>query len=124
MVALKPKVRLLPILVVLFIISYGLLTLLVVEQNRTIQSQRSMISLLLGDSMQLSSMKGQEYRRLHPKTQDSEEAPKPELAPGQSAPGKSMKNRNQAEADKATKSFKMPKGVSDTPDARRNLFKI
>ena len=39
----KPKNAMLPILVVLFLISYGLMSVLVVEQGRTIDSQRNLI---------------------------------------------------------------------------------
>jgi hypothetical protein len=49
----------LPLLVVLFLVSYGLMALLVFEQDRTIASQRGLITDLLGDSTQLSALKGQ-----------------------------------------------------------------
>src|SRR5262245_50424069 len=51
----KPKHSMLPLLVVLFLISYGLLATLVVEQNRTISAQRSLLHQMLGDSMQLAA---------------------------------------------------------------------
>ena len=54
----KRKYSLLPILIVLFLVSYGLMCLLAVEQDRTISSQRWMIRSLLGDSSELSSLKG------------------------------------------------------------------
>ena len=47
----------LPILVVLFVISYSLMTLLVFEQARTIESQRGLIHSLFQDSSQLSRLK-------------------------------------------------------------------
>jgi hypothetical protein len=49
---------LLPLLVILFIVSYGILTLLVFEQGRTIESQRFLIRAMLQDSTQLASLKG------------------------------------------------------------------
>ena len=49
---------LLPLLVILFIVSYGILTLLVFEQGRTIESQRTLIRAMLQDSTQLASLKG------------------------------------------------------------------
>ncbi len=49
---------LLPLLVVLFLVSYGILTLLVVEQGRTIESQRSLLREMLKDSTQLAALKG------------------------------------------------------------------
>jgi len=53
----KPKRSLLPLLIFLFLLSYGLLTLLVVEQDRTIASQRATIKQLLSDSSELAAAK-------------------------------------------------------------------
>ncbi len=47
----------LPVLTVLFLISYGLMTMLVVEQGRTIESQRALIRELFRDSRDLSAVK-------------------------------------------------------------------
>jgi hypothetical protein len=47
----------LPLLVALFLISYFLLTALVVFQDRTIASQRGLIHLLFKDNLHLSAMK-------------------------------------------------------------------
>jgi hypothetical protein len=52
------KHNLLPVLIVLFLISYGLMTLLIVEQGRTIESQRALIHELFHDSQELAAMKG------------------------------------------------------------------
>ena len=59
----KPGRSLLPVLTILFVVSYGLLTMLVVEQGRTIDNQRSLIHLLFGDSVQLSSIKGKAVQK-------------------------------------------------------------
>jgi hypothetical protein len=59
----KPGRSLLPVLTVLFVVSYGLLTMLVVEQGRTIDSQRSLIHMLFSDSVQLSSLKGRAVQK-------------------------------------------------------------
>jgi hypothetical protein len=59
--ALKTTTRpavVLPLLVILFIVSYGILTMLVFEQGRTIESQRSLIREMLKDSTQLATLKG------------------------------------------------------------------
>ena len=55
----QPKTRgaLLPLLVILFLISYGILTLLVVEQGKTIEAQRSLLREMLKDSQQLATLK-------------------------------------------------------------------
>ncbi len=47
----------LPLLTVLFLISYGLMTMLIVEQGATIESQRTLIRELFRDSTELSAMK-------------------------------------------------------------------
>ena len=51
------KQHLLPVLTVLFLISYGLMTMLIVEQASTIQSQRTLILELFRDSNELSALK-------------------------------------------------------------------
>jgi hypothetical protein len=53
----KPRRTMLLLLAVLLLISYGLLTLLVVRQGRTIDSQRSLIHLSYKDRIDLSAMK-------------------------------------------------------------------
>lgn len=52
-VAHKPRQTMLPLLVVLFLISYVLLTTLVVLQNRTIDSQSALIHVLFKDNFSL-----------------------------------------------------------------------
>ena len=54
----KKKYSLLPVLTGLFVISYGLMTMLIVEQGSVIQSQGSVIKVLLRDSVELWGMKG------------------------------------------------------------------
>ena len=53
----KKKHGWLPVLVVLFLISYALMTMLIVEQGRTIESQRVLIHELFRDSQELSAIK-------------------------------------------------------------------
>jgi len=60
--ARKPRRSKLPLLAILFVISYGLLTTLVVQQGRTINSQRSLIHLLFKDRIHLSAMKDRMHR--------------------------------------------------------------
>jgi hypothetical protein len=45
------------LLTILFLISYGLMTMLIVEQGRTIESQRALIRELFRDSKELSAVK-------------------------------------------------------------------
>jgi hypothetical protein len=53
----RKKLGWLPLLTVLFCLSYGLMTMLIVEQGSTIESQRALIRELFRDSTELSSMK-------------------------------------------------------------------
>ena len=58
-VAVTTKKRsLLPLLTVLFVFSYGLMTLLIVEQGSVIQSQRNLIKVLGRDSTELWAARG------------------------------------------------------------------
>lgn len=47
----------LPLLTILFLISYGIMTMLIVEQGQTIESQRALIRELFRDSTELSASK-------------------------------------------------------------------
>jgi hypothetical protein len=68
----QPKTRgaLLPLLVVLFLISYGILTLLVVEQGKTIEAQRSLLREMLKDSQQLATLKDRLAREVPVQSHD------------------------------------------------------
>jgi hypothetical protein len=57
-IAARKKQGWLPLLILLFLISYGLMTMLIVEQGQTIESQRTLIRDLFRDSTELSSIKG------------------------------------------------------------------
>ncbi len=54
----KKKRSLLPLLTVLFLFSYGLMTVLIVEQGSAIQQQRNLIKVLMRDSTELWAAKG------------------------------------------------------------------
>src|ERR1700691_4971503 len=54
----KKKRTLTPLLTVVFLVSYGLMTMLIVEQGSVIQSQRNLIKILMTDSAELWTMKG------------------------------------------------------------------
>jgi hypothetical protein len=53
----RKKHNMLPVLVVLFLISYGLMTMLIIEQGRTIESQRALIHELYHDSAELAALR-------------------------------------------------------------------
>jgi hypothetical protein len=54
----RKRHSLLPILTGLFIVSYGLMTMLIVEQGAAIQSQSNLIKVLMPDSRELWALKG------------------------------------------------------------------
>jgi hypothetical protein len=126
----------LPVLVVLFLVSYGLMTLLIMEQNSTIQSQRTLIQQLLGDSKELAVMKGQAVRTeaLSRQAQDKNQAQTSAQAPSTQAPstitpgsqaapsGKTPTNQG----GKAQRPVPRPptKNASEMVDSRRNLLSI
>lgn len=127
----KRKSSLLPLLVVLFLISYGLLTLLVVEQDHTITAQKTLISQLYGDSLELTAMKSKEIQRhrMDAQTQGQNQVQgqmhsKPRVeAQAPSSPQKPQA-RIEADSSKVGRRFlQKPKGVEDNPDARRALGK-
>jgi len=90
-VAPKKKHGWLPLLTVLFLFSYGLMTMLIVEQGSTIESQRALIRELFRDSTELTAtkMKAQQERM------------KAGAAHGKSSPGAQTPPSSQKQATQA-----------------------
>jgi hypothetical protein len=125
----KPKHTLLPLLTVLFLVSYGLMTWLIVEQGRTIDSQRFLIRQLFTDSTQLSSMKGKEIQRQHAEAQAQAQAKanskaQAQTAPSQVTPQADPKNDHKADKFRRALPPRPPRDTSDTSDERRILISI
>jgi hypothetical protein len=132
----KRKYSLLPVLIVLFLISYGLMCMLAVEQDRTISSQRWMIRSLLGDSSELSNLKGkltqQQYANAQaqakagsrsqaqaPMTQSPmNQAPMTQVPMTQDKAGAAQNSHNAGKVRK-TMPPKPPLGIADIVDGRR-----
>jgi len=123
----KSKHTMLPILTVLFLISYGLMTLLIVEQGSTIQSQRTLIQQLLGDSTELSALKAKAIQQQvpTPKAQAEAKTSSPVQAPStQAVPSeKASTARNHGKVQRPMHE-KPPVPTSDIADARRTLMSI
>jgi hypothetical protein len=131
----RKKYGWLPLLTVLFMISYGLMTMLIVEQGQTIESQRALIRELFRDSSELSSvkMKAQTERNQaaqalaqnpssqNPSTQaPSTQAPMRQAPSSQAGPQHRAQNQLKPKAD-----FQMPsKPAADLADHRRSLITI
>jgi hypothetical protein len=141
----KRKHSLLPILVVLFLFSYGLMCLLAVEQDRTISSQRWLIRSLLGDSTELSNLKGKIIQKKYADAQAQAKAgagsqtspanPSSSPAPltqvpmnqtpmNQSAPGGNAQNSHNAGKSRQALPPKPPLGIADIVDGRRIIKTI
>jgi hypothetical protein len=116
----------LPLLVVLFLISYGLMTLLIVEQGQTIESQRVLIRELFRDSSELSASKmkaGRAHAQSNPVQAPSAEAPANQ-APSQQAQV-APQHRAQIGTTKPKSDFQMPsRPAADLSDSRRSLITI
>jgi len=129
----RRKLGWLPILTVLFLISYGLMTMLIVEQGQTIESQRALIRELFRDSTELSAAKLKAQQEEHaqalaqnPSSQNpSTQAPSVRI-PSKQAPssqaGPQQRAQNQV---KGKPQFQMPsKPAADLADHRRALITI
>jgi hypothetical protein len=131
----KPRRSLLPVLTTLFVVSYGLLTLLVVEQGRTIDSQRDLIHLLFGDSVQLSSIKGKaiqkqqaedrarvESQKKSPQMKGAPSVPQAQ-SPMMPQPRPGARNESTSKTGRP-RPQRPPKDSVDQPDDRRTLISI
>ena len=119
----KPKHSLLPVLVALFVLSYGLMTMLIVEQGRTIQAQRTLISQLYGDSLQLNQIQRAEVEK-----RNGHLPAKPNAAPQAKTPDIQVapKQESKPSAGKLHRALpqKPPSNTSEMADERRNLTSI
>jgi len=116
----KRKHSMLPVLVVLFVISYGLMTMLIVEQGRTIDSQRSLIRSLFSDSSELSHMKSQALQKQHAAAQAQAEA-KPHSQV--QTPSTQDKPRDHSKAEPKLAPPKLPKDGFTLDDVRRVVIR-
>jgi hypothetical protein len=113
----------LPLLIVLFLVSYAILTLLVVEQGRTIESQRSLLREMLKDSNQLAALKGKLATAEAKRSQDKAAAQPEQKQPnsGNSAAAPKKNNKDPKRPGKSARSQKeIPqKPAADVEDVRR-----
>jgi hypothetical protein len=113
----------LPVFVVLFLVSYGLMTLLVVEQGRTIDNQRSLIQSLFDDSSKLAQL-----RMKNTQAQAKAQAEAKAHSQGQT-PSTQDKTRAHAKNDPNAGKLRKPpqKPPTDTAtmeDERRSVIRI
>jgi hypothetical protein len=114
----------LPLLVILFIVSYGILTTLVFEQGQTIESQRTLIREMLKDSTQLAALKGKlardDSKRFHDKA--SVQADQKDADSGNSAAGAKGLDKETKRPGKSARAMKEVPGkpAADLEDVRRS----
>lgn len=127
----------LPLLTVLFLVSYGLMTMLIVEQGRTIESQRSLIRELFRDSQELSAVKKAQQESTQPpavqtqapvsnnRTQSpSSQAPSTQV-PTRKAPSSQAGSQAAPQRGSQKPQVRMPsKQASDLIDDVRSLIAI
>lgn len=116
---------LLPLLVILFIVSYAILTLLVFEQGQTIESQRGLIRQLLKDSTQLASLKGKlahDAKQEQDKASAQADRKDKEAESGNAAAGAKGSDKDTKRPGKSARSTKETPGkpAADLEDVRRS----
>jgi hypothetical protein len=136
----KKKRTLLPLLTIVFLFSYGLMTMLIVEQGAVIQSQRNLIQVLMRDSTELWGMKGKvvaDHQTARTQAQGRAQAPSAQTpstqipstqTPTMKAPSTQAvpQHRSQSHAGKIARpqSQVPPMPASDLVDQRRTLRTI
>lgn len=140
----------LPLLVFLFVVSYGLLAMLVILQDRTIDAQADLIHLLFkagrlnfasAQRVQPPAKQHAAASSTHPQVPSSQRsvdprasaAPSAEVPPNQNAaqvPSSQKKSQSSSKADRSQRNagkrspFRPPAEMTDPSDMRRTLFSI
>ncbi len=134
-IAVIKKRTLLPLLTVLFLLSYGLMTLLITFQGSTIQSQRNLIVQLLDDSRQFLALKARAQQdalavqsRRHAQAPSSQVQAPSTQTPLTQTPSTQVapQHRSQHETGKSAKPRIQlpPQPAADPGDQRRVLITI
>jgi hypothetical protein len=123
----KRKHSMLPVLVIVFMISYALMTMLIVVQGRTIETQRALIHSLFSDSSELSHLKGQIFQKQHAAAQAQAEA---KVHSQVQAPSTQDKTQNRTKANRNAGKLRnpapprLPKNDFSLEDVRRVVLSI
>jgi hypothetical protein len=118
------KRSLLPVLTILFLFSYGLMTVLIVEQGSVIQSQRNLIKVLTRDSTELWMGKGKaigDQQTARSQAQSRAQAPSSQVPSSQAPSSRVVPQRH---AQSRTGKVLPPVPASDLVDRRRALTSI
>lgn len=126
----KKKRTLLPLLTIVFVLSYALMTFLIVEQGAAIQSQSNLIKMLMPDSRELWGLKGKAIANQQAKAQAQARAQVPAAqTPASSAPAQTPAARAgsqpEAHANKVIKpQVQFPPIPASDLDPRRTVRTI
>jgi len=133
----KKRRSLLPLLTIVFIASYALMTMLIVEQGAAIQQQHNLIQVLQGDSMELWAMKGKavgdkaarDKAQTHPNTSARQAPSASDRSPSTHAPSTQVPPTQQHAPSHAGKEAKPhvqlpPVPAADLGDQRRVLVTL
>jgi hypothetical protein len=124
----------LPVLVIVFLISYGVMTMLIVEQGEAIQQQHGLIQVLMSDSLQLWSAKSKAadkaaHAQVQPGAPCTQVPPVSNHAPSTQVPATPSTQAMQHAQNHAGKDAKPhiqlpPVPASDLGDQRRVLITL
>jgi hypothetical protein len=124
----------LPLLTVLFLISYGLMTMLIVEQGTTIENQRALIRDLFHDTAELTALKGKAAHENNVQRGRQANSPKGSVnqdpvaqPPSTKAPSSQAVPQHRAQTNGSVRKpeVKIPsRPASDLTDDRRSLITI
>jgi hypothetical protein len=132
----KKKRTFLPLLTILFLFSYGLMTVLIMEQGSAIQQQRNLIKVLMRDSTELWAIKGkaitdkqaaQTQTQSHARSTQNPSSQTPSAqAPSTQVPSSKAPQSHSSRTSKVAKpgSQVPPMPASDLVDQRRSLRTI
>jgi hypothetical protein len=125
----REKRGLLPVLTILFLFSYGLMTVLIVQQGSVIQSQRNLIKVLTRDSTELWMGKGKaigDQQTARSRAQSRAQAPSSQAPSSQAPSSQAPLSRvvPQRHAQSRTGKVLPPVPASDLVDRRRALTSI
>jgi hypothetical protein len=112
------------VLTILFLFSYGLMTVLIVEQGSVIQSQRNLIKVLTRDSTELWMGKGKaigDQQTARSQAQSRKQAPSSQVPSSQAPLSRVVPQRH---AQSRTGKVLPPVPASDLVDRRRALTSI
>jgi hypothetical protein len=119
--AQKKQRSLLPLLVVVFLGSYALMTMLIVEQGSAIQQQHNLIQVLQGDSRELWGLKAKAVADKNAHAQGHAQSPAKQGATTQ-VPQPHAQNQSGKAAK--PKDQRPPEPAADLTDQRRTLITL